>query len=423
MKILILGRGGREHALAWSLARSPLVEALHAAPGNPGIAQWATCHDVDPCDPQAVVALAGELSVDIIVPGPESPLVAGVGDALEDLGFPVFGPGKAGARLEGSKAFSKSFMARHGIATAPFDLCTTVAEAQKALAKRSAPFVVKADGLAAGKGAFILDTYDEALAICRDLLDGETLGEAGKTVVIEDHIAGTELTLLAVTDGKTVRLLPPSQDHKRIFDDDKGPNTGGMGAYAPVPWADAALLERIDRDLLLPTITGLKEEAIPFRGVLYVGIMVDNKGKPWVLEYNVRLGDPEAQAVLPIFGGDWAAVVAACCEGRLGELDWPSPRAASVAVVMASDGYPGPCRKGDVIAGIDDIKGDQILVFHAGTAKNGAGQIVTDGGRVLAVVGLGDTLFSARDRAYEATRLVSFDGAHYRKDIARKAFI
>lgn len=423
MKLLILGRGGREHAMAWAFARSPQVKALHAAPGNPGIAQYATCHDIDPCDPLAVVELARRLAVDIVVPGPESPLVAGVGDALEEAGFPVFGPGRSGARLEGSKAFSKEFMARHAIATAPFDLCHTLDEAEEALGRRRPPYVVKADGLAAGKGAFILDTLNEALAVCRDLLVGGTLGEAGRTVVIEDHIAGTELTLLAVTDGRTVRLLPPSQDHKRIFDDDKGPNTGGMGAYAPVPWADETLLSRIEREIVVPTVEGLRRDEIPFRGVLYLGIMLDEARKPWVLEYNVRLGDPEAQVVLPVFGGDWAAVVSACCRGDLEGLEWPKAQGGAVGIVLASAGYPGPYEQGFPIENLDDLSGGHILVFQAGTARSASGQIVTAGGRVLTVVGLGEDLFSARDRAYEATRLVSFEGAHFRRDIARKAFI
>lgn len=421
--MLLLGKGGREHALAWSLSRSPLVGELHAAPGNPGIAQWATCHDIDPCDPAAVVALARNLAVDIVVPGPESPLVAGVGDALEEAGFPVFGPRQSGARLEGSKAFSKSFMARHGIATAPFDLCRTLPEARTALEKRRPPYVVKADGLAAGKGAFILDSFDEALSVCENLLVKGALGDAGDTVVIEDHIAGTELTLLAVTDGKTIRLLPVSQDHKRVFDDDKGPNTGGMGAYAPVPWADKALLRRIEGEILTPTVEGLKEDGIPFRGILYVGIMLDNERNPWVLEYNVRLGDPEAQVVLPIFDGDWAAVIDACCRGRLGEIVWPSSRGAAVGVVIASGGYPGSYNQGFPIEGIDTLSGNDFLVFHAGTTRNSAGKLVTAGGRVLTVVGLGKDLLAARDRAYEAARRIRFEGAHFRRDIGRKAFI
>ncbi|QVL37269.1 phosphoribosylamine--glycine ligase [Aminirod propionatiphilus] len=423
MRVLLLGRGGREHALAWALARSPLVKALHAAPGNPGIADYATCHDIDPCDAPAVVELARRLSVDFVVPGPESPLVAGVGDALEETGIPVFGPGRSGARLEGSKAFSKEFMARHAIATAPFDLCRTLPEAEEALRKRRPPYVVKADGLAAGKGAFIVDTFDEALIVCSDLLVRKTLGDAGKVVIVEDHIAGTELTLLAVTDGKTVRLLPASQDHKRAFDEDRGPNTGGMGAYAPVPWADEALLDRIGREILVPTIEGLRRDAIPFRGVLYLGVMLDEAGKPWVLEYNVRLGDPEAQVVLPVFGGDWAAIVSACCQGRLEAMAWPQAQGAAVGIVLASAGYPGAYEQGFPIEKMDALSGGDILVFHAGTARNTSGQIVTAGGRVLTVVGLGEDLFSARERAYEATRFVSFEGVHFRRDIARKAFI
>lgn len=423
MKILILGGGGREHAIAWALSRSKLTETLHCAPGNPGIGEVASCHAIDPCDEKAVLKLARSLHVDTVVVGPEAPLVAGISDALKKEGYAVFGPGKKGAQLEGSKAFAKSFMKKWKIPTANFDLCRTFQEAAAAIEKRTAPYIVKADGLAAGKGAFVLASKEEALAVAHSLLVDGVLKEAGKTVIVEDFLEGRELTALAVTDGRCIRLLPTSQDHKRAFDNDQGPNTGGMGAYSPVPWVDSSLLSRIEKEILTPTLRGLSEEGIPFCGVIYAGLMILPDGSPKVLEYNVRLGDPEAQAILPVFEGDFGKVVQACCEERLSELPWLETSRSAVGVVLASGGYPGSFVKGYPIKGLEEIKKKNgILLFHAGTRRLDDGTIVTDGGRVLTLVGLGASFEEARKRVYEAIPSISFTGMHYRSDIGAHAF-
>lgn len=422
MKILLLGGGAREHAIAWALEKSERVEALDAAPGNPGIARIAPCHDIDPCDPVAVLDLVERVKADHVVVGPEAPLVAGVADALREKGIPVFGPGMSGARLEGSKAFSKQFMDRHGIPTAPFDIVTNMVEAEKALRSRTAPYVVKADGLAAGKGAFLPETLEEALTICSSLLIEGDLGEAGRVVVIEDFLPGTEITILAVTDGRTVRLLPTSQDHKRAFDGDKGPNTGGMGAYCPVPWADESLLDTIFDTILEPTVRGLAVEKIDFCGVIYAGLMIDQEKKCRVLEYNVRLGDPEAQVVLAAFPGDWAEVVEACCAGHLDSVAWGQPVDSAVGIVLASGGYPGKYAKGHQVLGIDQAEAiEGVLVFQAGTSMDPKLGLLTSGGRVMTVVGVASTLALAKAKAYEAVSKIGFADAFYRTDISAKA--
>ena len=422
MRILLLGGGAREHAIAWALKKSERVEALDAAPGNPGIARIARCHDIDPCDPAAVLDLVETIKADHVVVGPEAPLVAGVADALRKKGVPVFGPGMSGARLEGSKAFSKQFMKRHGIPTAPFDIVTNMEDAERALGSRKAPYVVKADGLAAGKGAFLPETLEEALNVCRSLLIEGVLGEAGRVVVIEDFLPGVEITILAVTDGRTVRLLPSSQDHKRAFDGDKGPNTGGMGAYCPVPWADGVFLETIYDTILKPTIRGLAADGIDFCGVIYAGLMIDSDKNCRVLEYNVRLGDPEAQVVLAAFPGDWAEVVEACCAGRLDSVTWGKPTDSAVGIVLASGGYPGKYGKGHQVIGIELVEAmEGILVFQAGTRMDPNLGLLTSGGRVLTVVGKGATLAMAKARAYEAVSKIVFADAFYRTDISAKA--
>lgn len=422
MKVLLLGNGGREHAIAWALGRSGKVDRLDCAPGNPGIAKVANCYEIDPCDPAAVLDLALSLGDDHVVVGPEAPLVAGVSDKLRESGIHVFGPGRLGARLEGSKAFAKTFMKRHQIPTAPFDIVTDMAKAREALCKREAPFVVKADGLAAGKGAFLPETFDEALKICHALLVEGALGEAGRTVVIEDYLPGSEITVLAVTDGKTVRQLPSSQDHKRAFDGDKGPNTGGMGAYTPVPWADKSFLDKVSRTILEPTVAGLEEEGIDFTGVLYAGLMVDSKKNCRVLEYNVRLGDPEAQVVLRAFPGDWGEVVEACCAGHLASVPWTEPSESALGIVMASGGYPGEYRKGHLVLGIEQAETiEGVTVFQAGTKMVPDLGLVTSGGRVLTVVAKAPDLACAKSRAYEAASRIAFADAFFRTDISWKA--
>lgn len=417
MRILVLGGGGREHAVVHALSKSELKPDLHCCPGNPGIAKLAICHAGDPCDPQAMLSLAKTLGIDFVFIGPEAPLVAGTSDTLRRAGIPVMGPDSSGARLEGSKAFSKQFMAKYGVPTSDFDCCTNLDECRKALQKRTAPYVVKADGLAAGKGAFLPDTLEEALNICEMMLKEKTLGHAGDVIVIEDFVPGVETTVLALTDGKTARILPSSQDHKRVFDGDRGGNTGGMGAYSPVPWVDNAFQKRVMDEILTPTLRGLETENIPFRGVIYAGLMVKPDGGINVIEYNVRLGDPEAQVVLPAFEGDFGKVALACARGELEEAAWPSSQQrVALGVVMASGGYPDSFEKGFEITGLDEEM-PGTFVYHAGTSTDAQGKTVTSGGRVLTVVGIAATLQKARDLAYVRTGKIAFKDAHYRNDI------
>lgn len=426
MKILVLGGGGREHAIVWGLSKSRLVKEIHCAPGNPGIAQLATLHSIDIVEPEAVVALAKKLGAELVVCGPEAPLVAGAGEALRKHNIAVFGPDSDGARLEGSKAYAKAFMARHGVASAPYDICRNIAEAKAALKKRNAPFVVKADGLAAGKGAFVLETIEKAEEVCNDLLENKSLGKAGQTLVIEDYLPGWELTVLAITDGKDYRILPASQDHKRAFDGNKGPNTGGMGAFAPVALADKTLMKKIEEKVVIPTINGLAADGVSYRGVIYCSIMVVDD-EPFVIEYNVRFGDPEAQAVIPAIDLDWAEVFMASASGRLSSVNWPvqKPLGAerhSLAVVLASGGYPEQYDKGYTISGLNELESmDGVLVFHAGTELNSKGEIISSGGRVLTIVGSGSNLDIAYQTAYKAISFVSFEKAFYRRDIGGKA--
>lgn len=422
INVLVLGGGAREHAIAWALSRSSVVGEVHAAPGNPGMA-GVLLHSVASLSPEEILSIVEGEDIGLVVVGPEAPLVAGIADALRERGLLVFGPGASGARLEGSKSFAKGFMERYGIPTAPWTLCTTVEEAQEALLRRQPPYIVKADGLAAGKGVVVSMSMEEALGAAKGMLEEGILGAAGKKIVIEDGLTGDELTVLVVTDGTSYRMLPPSQDHKRVFDGDEGPNTGGMGAYSPVPWVGKDLLGRIGREIVEPTLEGLEKEGIPYCGVLYFGLMVDSIGQPRVIEYNVRFGDPEAQVVLPVLEGDFGELLHACCEGRLEDFPWREPTKWAADVVLASGGYPGPFGKGKVISGLREADGrDDILIFHGGTSRSPEGEIVTSGGRVLSVVGLGTTLEEAVSKAYEEVERIAFDGVHYRRDIGKKAF-
>ena len=420
MRIMVLGGGGREHAIVHAFSRSKVTTKLHCCPGNPGIAKLAACHAGNPSDPFQMTALCKRLDIALVFIGPEAPLVAGTADALRDAGILVMGPGKLGAQLEGSKVFSKNFMKKHGIPTSSFDCCQTIEECAAAIGKRSAPYVVKADGLAAGKGAFLLDTKEEAMTVCSMMLDDMILGAAGKKIIIEDFVEGQEMTILAITDGETVRILPSSQDHKRALDGDKGSNTGGMGAYSPVPWVDDAFLKKVEDTILMPTLEGLKKEGIPFCGVIYAGIMIKPDGSLSVLEYNVRLGDPEAQVVLPVFGGDFGEAVFACCKGDLAKLEWPAPECVALGVVMASGGYPDKYQTGYEIVMRDEEVPD-TYIYHAGTAHDNTGTLVTSGGRVLTVVGMASTLKKAKELAYRRVNTVYFRDAHYRKDIGDKS--
>ncbi|PIE54817.1 MAG: phosphoribosylamine--glycine ligase [Dethiosulfovibrio peptidovorans] len=417
MKVLILGGGGREHALAWACSKSPLCTEIHGMPGNPGIAHLGPCHPGDPCRYQAVLDVVRKNHIDLVIIGPEAPLVAGVADELRANGIGVFGPGRQGATLEGSKAYAKEFMSRHAIPTAPFQICHTIGEANAALSCRQPPYVVKADGLAGGKGVFILETISQAQEVCQDLLERHTLGEAGQRVVIEDGLIGREVSVMIITDGKTWKLMPPSQDHKRAFDGDRGPNTGGMGAYAPVPWVDQVMMDAIESTVVAPSIRGLAEDGIPYRGTLYAGLMISPDGKIDVLEYNVRLGDPETQALLPLFSKDWLAVCAACANSDLSSAHWGVHDRYSVAVVMASQGYPGDYKTEKTIRGMHEAEAQGVLTFHAGTAMNN-GVLMTTGGRVLSVVGMGGSIRDARQMALNGASLVTFDGGWFRRDIA-----
>lgn len=413
MKILVVGSGGREHALAWRLARGGHV--VIAAPGNPGIAAVARCAPVAVTDHDGLLALARAEAVELVVVGPEAPLVAGLADRLRAAGVPTFGPGADGARLEGSKAWSKQFFARHGIPTAPFAVCEDAAAADRAIDALGGAVVVKADGLCAGKGVVVAADAAEARAAARAMLDGR-FGAAGARLVIEGRLAGREVSILALTDGERLEILAPAEDHKTLLDGDRGPNTGGMGTVSPA-WVGDALVERVRAEVLEPTVAGLAAEGIDYRGVLYAGLMVDGAGTPWLLEYNCRFGDPETQPVMARLEGDLGAVLAGAAAGAMpaGALAW-SPRTA-VCVVVAAAGYPEAPRTGDAIGGLDAAAAlDDVVIFHAGTAQQG-GAIVTAGGRVLGVTGLGAGVGAARARAYAAIAALHLDGAQFRTDI------
>lgn len=416
MKTLVIGTGGREHALARALSLDPGVTEVHAAPGNPGIEAVATLHDVDPMSGDDVAALAARLGVDLVVVGPEAPLVAGVADAVRERGIACFGPSREAAQLEGSKAFAKEIMAAAGVPTARAFVCESREEAERALDELGAPYVVKEDGLAAGKGVVVTEDRETAVAhaaVC-------------DRVVIEEFLDGPEVSLFAVcgfneTDGATVLPLQPAQDFKRIHDDDEGPNTGGMGAYTPLPWAPAGLVEEVLRDVLQPTAEEMARRGTPFTGLLYAGLALTGRGTR-VVEFNARFGDPETQPLLALLDSSLADLLHAAATGTLADVDPPTWKAGSaVAVVMASAGYPDSSSTGDVIAGVDAAESlADVHVIHAGTSRSGD-DLVTAGGRVLAVVGTGADLGAARDATYRGVSAVDFDGAQHRTDIAAKA--
>jgi phosphoribosylamine--glycine ligase len=422
VKILLIGNGGREHALAWKLAQSPLVAEVLCAPGNAGTAGEPKCRNVAlrVADHAALLELARKERVELTVVGPELPLVGGIVDKFEAAGFKCFGPRAAGAQLEGSKAFTKAFLARHNIPTAAYRTFTDFAAARDYAATRTPPIVVKADGLAAGKGVIVAPTLAEAEQALDRILRQHQFGEAGATVVIEDFLAGEEASFIAVVDGTRVVPLASSQDHKTRDDGDRGPNTGGMGAYSPAPVVTPAVHERVMREIMLPTVRGLAADGIHYRGFLYAGLMIDAAGAPRVIEFNCRLGDPETQPILYRLRSDLVEICLQCFDGTLGDvpLDW-DPR-ATVGVVMASGGYPDAYEKGKPIAGLERITRSDVKVFHAGTRLEG-GRVVTDGGRVLCVVGAGAGVHAARDAAYAGVHEITWDGAFYRTDIAHRA--
>ncbi|MBV8757733.1 MAG: phosphoribosylamine--glycine ligase [Deltaproteobacteria bacterium] len=414
MKILVIGSGGREHALAWRLARG--AHEIVAAPGNPGIAQVARCVPVGVDQHDALCELAVAENVALVVVGPEAPLVAGLADKLRAKGLAVFGPGASGARLEGSKAFSKEFFARHRIPTAPFEICSTV-EAANAAIERLGKVVIKADGLAAGKGVVVARDAAEAQQTVREMLEARRFGDAGKTVIVEQQIIGREVSVLALTDGKTLEVLPAVEDHKTIFDGDQGPNTGGMGTVSPA-WTSEDLMTRIKHEILEPTVRGLHEDGIDYRGVLYAGVMVDAAGAPWLLEYNCRFGDPETQPIMARLVGDLGAVLLGAANGALPHGVIMSDARVAVCVVVASAGYPGTVKVGDPIRNLAPSS-DDVIVFHAGTAEKD-GALVTAGGRVLGVTALGVSVDQARERAYAVVDAIELPGKQVRRDIGAR---
>ena len=415
MKILVVGSGGREHALAWRLARGG--HEVIAAPGNPGIAEVARCFALGVGEHARLVELARAEAVQLVVVGPEQPLVEGLADKLRAAGVATFGPSAAGARLEGSKAFSKEFFARHAIPTAPFHIAMTLADAEAAIDALGGSVVVKADGLAAGKGVVVARDRGEAIAAAREMLEAKRFGDAGATVIVEQRIAGREVSVLALTDGKRLEVLPAVEDHKTIFDGDQGPNTGGMGTVSPA-WTSDDVLARITREILEPTVRGLHADGIDYRGVLYAGVMVDAAGAPWLLEYNCRFGDPETQPIMARLVGDLGAVLEGAARGEMqkGELAWDAR--VAVCVVVAAAGYPGHVRTGDPIRGLDEPHED-VVVFHAGTAQRGD-QLVTAGGRVLGVTALGVSVAQARERAYALVDAIDLPGKQVRRDIGAR---
>jgi len=420
VRVLVVGGGAREHALCWALASDPSVDRLLCAPGNAGIAQVAEVRAAAGGEVGAVVALAEAERIDLVVVGPEAPLVAGLVDALEARGIAAFGPTAAGARIEGSKAWAKRVCADHGIPAAASAEFADPAAAHAYLDGLEGPFVVKADGLAAGKGVTVTDARAEARRAVEDALVRRVFGPAGATVVIEEHLEGEEVSALALCDGRRVLPLPPAQDFKRALDGDRGPNTGGMGAYSPVPSVDEVTRRTIVTDILERTVAAMASEGVPYRGVLYAGLMLTGDG-PKVLEFNCRFGDPETQAILPRLATPLAGLLQACAGGDLGARDVAWTDRACVGVVLAAGGYPGAYRTGDPIGGLAEAAGAPgVAVFHAGTSERD-GTVVTAGGRVLTVTALGDGIADARDRAYAAVRRISFDGMAFRRDVGLRA--
>jgi len=423
MRVLLIGGGGREDALAWAIRRSPKLSLLRCAPGNAGISHRGEIVDIPAGDLDALLEHATRERYDLVVVGPEAPLVAGLADRLAEVGIPSFGCSEAAAMIEGSKVFSKRFMERHDIPSAAFRLFTDYAEAEAYLSSPEAtyPIVVKADGLAAGKGVILADDATAAIDAAASMLRDGRFGEAGSRVLVEEMLFGREVSIFALSDGQRVVELEAAQDYKRALDDDKGPNTGGMGTYSPSVFLDADTRAEILETVIRPTIEGLAKEERPYRGVLYAGLMLTDKG-PKVLEYNARFGDPETQVLLPRLDGDWLELLYACATGNLAEeeLRWKSE--AAVCVVMASGGYPGGYETGVPIEGLDSASSiDGVEIFHAGTAVDADGRVVTSGGRVLGITALGPDIEAARSKAYEAVNRISWKDEHHRSDIAADA--
>ena len=417
MKILVVGGGGREHAIIWKLNQSPSVKEIYCAPGNAGIGEIAKNVDISSNNIEKLVEFSREIGIDLTVVGPEEPLARGIVDKFRQNGLRVIGPTKHAAQLEGSKIFAKEFMKKYNIPTAQYNVAKTFEEASEILEDSSFPVMVKADGLAGGKGAFICESEEEALSMARGLLEGGILGEAGNSVVIEEFLYGTETSILCFIDGNTIIPMESSQDYKRAFDGDKGEMTGGMGAYSPNYVYTEEIAKQAKARILHPTLMGIQKEEMDYRGIIYVGLMITEEG-PKVLEYNVRFGDPETQVLLPRLETDLIKIFDSIEERKLKDIDIDWSEEGTVCVILASEGYPGDYEKGFEIKGLEDISKD-LLVFHSGTAEND-GKIVTKGGRVLGIVGRGKTTEEAREKVYKNIDNISFKGAFHRKDVGIK---
>ena len=422
MKVLLVGSGGREHALAWALGRSEQCEKLYCAPGNAGISDVAECVDIAAEDVAALVDFAKDKSVDLVVVGPEAPLVDGLADRLKEAGIAVFGPSADAAQLEGSKGFTKDLCTKYNIPTAAYGRFTDVDKAIAFIEEQGVPIVIKADGLAAGKGVIIAETLEQAVEAAKDMLSGNAFGDAGAEIVVEQFLSGEEVSYFALADGKSILPLTSAQDHKRAYDGDAGPNTGGMGAYSPAHLMNDDLEAKILRRIIEPTVAGMAAEGMPFTGVLYAGLMIVD-GEPFLIEYNARFGDPECQPLMMRLEGDLLKILNAAAQGQLDavkdEVSW-RPETA-LCVVMAANGYPGSYKKGTVINGLDASNDDGSMVFHAGTAKNDDGAFVNVGGRVLGVTALGGSVAEAQARAYDAVGKITWPDGFYRKDIGWRA--
>lgn len=419
MKILVVGSGGREHALAWKLAQSERIQTVYVAPGNGGTALDSRLENIAITDPRALAEFVQQENIALTVVGPETPLAAGIVNIFRDLGLKIFGPTKEAAQLESSKDFAKSFMQRHAIPTAEYQTFSDVKAAHEYIALKGAPIVIKADGLAAGKGVVVAMSLDEAHHAVDMMLSDNKLGDAGARVVIEEFLLGEEASFIVMVDGKNILPLATSQDHKRLLDNDEGPNTGGMGAYSPAPIVTPALHARVMREIIQPTVQGMAKDGIPFSGFLYAGLMIDDKGNVKTLEFNCRMGDPETQPIMARLKTDLVGVMEHAVNGTLDTIELEWDRRTALGVVLAAANYPDTPRKGDVITGIP-AETDDSVTFHAGTVLTGA-QLNTAGGRVLCVVGLGDSVKVAQKKAYEAIDHIHFDGAQFRRDIGWRA--
>lgn len=421
MNVLLVGSGGREHALAWKIRQSPFLSKLYAAPGNPGIRELAECVALQAEDIEGLLRFAKEKEIDLTVVGPEAPLAKGIVDRFYAEGLKIFGPTQAASQIESSKIFAKELMVRAGIPTADFKIFSDASQAKHCLVESEPPFVIKADGLAAGKGVVVASTCEDAVQVVTDFMEKKTLGESGARVLIEERLEGEEVSVLVLAEGENFIPLASAQDHKRLLDMDRGPNTGGMGAYSPCPFLSPENFHKILDKTVRPVLQTLAKEGRPYRGVLYAGLMLTKNG-PSVLEYNCRFGDPETQAILPRLKSDLLPFFLEIAEGRFPQKSLEWDERSSLNVVLASAGYPETYEKGCIISGLELVSmREDLFIFHAGTSRNDRGELVTSGGRVLSVTALGETLRAAQEKAYQAVCQIRFEGAQFRKDIGRRA--